>query len=88
LLNVESNNFFVVLSFKVPFAGVASGGVIVNVVVVVRGSLCCYTFTNQQNGNGGAMKTETKWGYDIPWKRSSFKALYLFLSFSLSFSLA
>jgi hypothetical protein len=36
----------VVLSFKVPFASVASGGVTVNVVVVVRGSLCYYTFAN------------------------------------------
>jgi hypothetical protein len=47
LHNVESNKIFVVLSFKVPFASVANGGVTINVVVVVKGSLCYYTFANQ-----------------------------------------
>jgi hypothetical protein len=38
--------------------------------------------------NRVAGKNETKWGYDIPWNKSSFKALYLFISFFISFFFA
>jgi hypothetical protein len=47
LLNVESDRFFLVVSFWVFFVI----GVVVVGVTLVKGSLCCYTFANQKSYN-------------------------------------
>jgi hypothetical protein len=58
LLNVESSRFLLALSSLVFFASVASGvvvvvasvvGGVVSGVVATGGSLCYYTFANQQS---------------------------------------
>jgi hypothetical protein len=55
-------------------------------LLLLKGACVITHLPTSRAENGGAMKTETKWGYDIPLRRLSFKALSLFLFFSLCFS--
>jgi len=52
-------------------------------LLLLEGTCAITLLPTNKAGNRGVGKSETKWGYNVSWSKSSFKALIFFLSISL-----